>query len=79
MISDAMDRAYRIRKIDYMMGEEPMYSNNHNTRMSASMASLKTSYGTGFSGDASGADDTLGNAQKFTMNATVTLASAPTE
>jgi hypothetical protein len=69
LVSAAMDRPYRIRKIDYSAEIElPAFSNS---RMSASSASIKTSYGSGFN-DAS-QDDTLGNAQKFTMTAIVTL------
>jgi hypothetical protein len=74
-ISSAMDRMYWIKKIDYIGEmEQPAYSNS---RPSASSASMKTSYGSGFGGSAlEGQDDSLGNAQKFTMIATVTLATA---
>jgi hypothetical protein len=80
-ISSAMKRTYRIKKINYAIELEESFSNN---RISASSASMKTSYGSGFgptgaggAGGPTGADDSLGNAQKFTMNATVTLAAIP--
>lgn len=74
IISAALGRDCRIRQINYDVetGGSAQFAN---ARISASAASMKQSYGSGFSSDAGGSgNDLLGNAQKLTMTATVTLA-----
>jgi hypothetical protein len=71
-LGEALGRAYRIKRINYFDGiDEANYSNSNRMSSMSAGATMKTSYGSGFSG---GTDDAIGNAQKLTLAATITLA-----
>lgn len=73
-LSTAMERPYRIAKIEYDPQQtDTGYSNSRSQAMMSVSA-----YGSGFSPEG-GADDAIGNAQKRTMMATVTLANDVTD
>lgn len=71
VLGNALGRTYRVKTIDYV-GDDDGISDSRNYQLSNRMSATgatKQAYGSGFSS----VDDTIGNAQKLTLTAIVTL------